>query len=486
MDAETYSNAAQGAARQPLGGKEIRFPFSGQSSVITSNRLGVSYTPASVNVILRSPGNWDKCGGTRPGLKAFTGTQPATPSPGHWLWPNGEAILWPNGDNVAFSEIGSKVVMPGGGVLFDVHETFNVGASKGAVPDSFSACAWYRDRMVVSNGTMWYASRLGTHDDFDYGCDIADVARAVAGNVALAGREGETITALAAIADSMMYIATKRSLWRVTGEVTQSLSLVSDHIGMVSRHAWCWDGMHFWFWSDKGLYALVAGEPPVAMTPHLEDVVRGWNAATLIFDSERNGIHVLGTDGSSAATDWFYDIANRALWKLQYPSAKRPTSGGLAMLGGKNRVVFLCADGTFRYWDEAQATDDGTNIVSALAMGPVTHTTGDTENAFLAELDFEMDADITSQSGVNVSGCVGRTSNEAVKASVSVVGWAGGGASGTSAYEKFRYSVIPGWQRVVRPRIRCNSFAAVVWSTAGRWAVSKITAVHRGCGRIRR
>ena len=486
MDEETYSNVAQATAKQPLGGKEIRFPYSGQSSVVSSSRLGVSYTPASVNVILRSPHSWNKNGGTRPGLKAFTGTVPAAPEPSHWLWPDGEPIKWPDGKFVAFTEMGSKIVMPDGGALFNLHETFSVSASKGDVPASFSACAMYRARMVVASGTMWYASRLGDCSDFDYGGDIADVSRAVAGNVALAGHEGETITALAAIADSMMYVATKRSLWRVSVEVTQSMSQVSDHIGIVSRHAWCWDGMRFWFMSDKGLYAIVAGEPPMNMTPHLEDVVRGWSAATLIFDSERNGIHIFGTTGTGAATDWFYDIANKAMWKLQYPAAKRPVSGGLAMLGGLNRVVFLCADGTWRYWDETQATDDGTAIISALAMGPVTHTTGNTENAFLAELDFEMDTGITSSSGIRISGCAGRTTDEVIEAAKSIVGWVAGGASGTSAYEKFAYSVVPGWQKVVRPRIRCNSFAAVVWGTSGRWAISKITAVHRGCGRIRR
>ena len=484
MDAETYSNAAQGAMNQPLGGKEIRFPFGGQSSVIASSRLGGSCTPASVNVILRSPRGWNKCGGTRPGLKAFTGAQPSPPPDCRWLWPNGEPIAWPNGDNIVFPETGSKIVMPGGGVLFDQHETFSVVAAQGGVPATLAACAWYRDRMVVAGGTMWYASRLGAHDDFDYCGDIADVSRAAAGNAALAGREGEDITSLAAIRDAALYIATKRSLWRVDGEVTQSLAQVSDHIGVVSRHAWCWDGLRFWFWSDKGLYALVAGEPPAAMTPHLEDVARGWTAATLIFDSERNGIHVFGTDGTGAATDWFYDIENRALWKLLYPAAKRPTSGGLAMLGGKNRVVFLCADGVWRYWDEAQATDDGTDIPSALAMGPVTHTTGNTEDAFLAELDFEMDTSVTPQSGVHVSGCTGRRTDEVVEAAKTFVGRVAGNTAPSSA-AKFTYSVVPGWQRVVRPRVRCNSFAAVVWSASGRWAVSKITAVHRGCGRIR-
>ena len=485
MEEEAYSNAAQAAARQPLGGKEIRFPYSGQSSVIASSRLGSSYTPASVNVIFRSPHNWGNCGGTRPGLKAFTGPQPSPPAASKWLWPNGEPIKWPGGDDVLFTEIGSKVVMPDGSTLFDQHETFNVSASKGSVPSSLTACAWYRARMVVAGGTMWYASRLGAMDDFDYGCDYKDISRAVAGNCALAGREGEDITALCAIADSMMYVATKRSLWRVTGEVTQSMSLVSEHTGIISRHAWCWDGMRFWFMSDKGLYAAIPGEPIMNMTPHLEDAVRGWSSATLIYDSERNGIHIIGMNGESAA-DWFYDIANKAMWKLQYPQTKRPSSGGLAMIDRKNRAVFLCADGVFRYWDEAQATDDGTPIISALAMGPVTHTTGNTENAFLAELDIETDKSVTPSTGPDVSLCVGRTSDEALANAVSLVGWIAGGAIGTNNYVKFMCVAAQGWKKVVRPRIRCNSFVAVVWNTTGRWAISKITAVHRGCGRIRR
>ena len=485
MDAETYINAVQRSARQPLGGKEIRFPFNGQSSTLSASRLGASYTPSSVNVLLRSPRNWGNCGGTRPGLRAFTGGQPSAAATSRWLWPNGEPIAWPGGDAVAFAEVGDGVTMPDGGALLNQHETFSVRAAMGNAPESLSACAWYRARMVVASGTMWYASRIGDMSDWDYGADGADVSRAVSGNVSLAGRKGETITALAAVADSMLYVATARSLWRVSGDVTQSLSPVSDHIGVVSRHAWCWDGLRFWFWGDKGLYALVAGEPPVAMTPHLEDVVRGWRAATLVFDSERNGIHVIGEDGDGNASDWFYDIENRALWMMQYPSAMRPRSGGLAMLDGKNRAVFLCADGTFRYWDEGQSTDDGADIVSALALCPVTHTTGDTENAFLAELDFGMDSDITSADGVWVSGYVGRTSDEALSAAKTFVGRVAGGMEPSDA-SKFAYHVVPGWQNVVRPRVRCNAFSLVLWSTGGRWAISKITAVHRGCGRIRR
>lgn len=445
MDAETYSNAAQGTANQPLGGKEIRFPFGGQSSVIASSRLGVSCTPASVNVLLRSPGNWGRCGGTRPGLR--------------------------------------RVAAPPD--VADQHEASEVSATKGAIPERATAYARYRDRAVVASGTMWYASRIGALDDFDYGGDRDDAARAVAGSVALAGRGGEEITALAAIADSVLYVATARSLWRIDGEAVRSLALASDHVGIVGRHAWCWDGVRFWFWSDKGLYALVAGEPPANMTPHLEDEVRGWRDAVLVFDSERNGIHVFGTDGAGAATDWFYDIENRALWRMQYPAEKRPVAGGLAMLGGMNRVVFRCADGVWRHWDEEQADDDGTAVASALAMGPVAHTTGNTENAFLAELDFEMDESVTSPSGANVSGIVGRTTNEAIDAAKAFVGSIAG-ASGPPDAARFTYAVAPGWQKVVRPRIRCNSFVAVLWSMAGRWAVSKVTAVHRGCGRIRK
>lgn len=485
MDEESYINAAQSAVNQPLGGKEMRFPFCGQSSVVSHGRLGSAYTVGSVNVILRSHWNWGRNGGTRPGLKPVSGTQLSDGGNSAWLWPNGEKILWPDGDTMCFAGIGEKIVMPDGGVLVNQHERFRVGASKGSVPGVMSACAMYRARMVVAGGNMWYASRIGAYDDFDYGGDMADPSRPVAGNLALAGREGEDVTAIAAIADSMMYVSTRRSLWRVSGEVTQSLSQVSETLGIISRDAWCWDGIRFWFVGDEGLYSIAVGEPPVCMTSHLKDVFTGWNEATLVFDAERGGIHIFGNDRSGSAADWFYDISNKAAWKVSYPTAIRPYCGGLAMLDGKNRVVFRCADGMWRYWDENQLNDDGVDIVSVLSVGPVVHTSGNTENAFLAELDFEMDANITSPSGIRISGCVGRTLNEVTDAAKAFVSWAASGGTGTGDNSKFTYAASPGWNKVVRPRVRCNAFAIVVWSTAGRWTLSNITAAHRGCGRIR-
>lgn len=481
MDEQTYNEAVVSATNQRLGGKEMRFPAGGVSDTISSSRLCGFRTPASYNVIFRAPYNIDRCGGTRPGLKAFSGTTPTVPSTYRWLWPNGDPILWPDGDNMAFAELGEKVIMPDGSVLFKQHEVFEVSASKGNVPAECSAFAWYRDRFIVASGNMWYASRLGSHDDFDYGGDSNDPSRAVAGSVALAGREGEPITALAAIADNSLIIATKRSIWRVSGEPTVLMSQVSDNIGIVSRDAWCWDGMRLWFLGPNGLYVMVLGESPVLVTQYLNDTLSGLESATLVFDPERNGIHIL----MPYVMDGFYDISNKAYWPVVYPSGMKPTGGGVAMLDGRNRVVFLCADGVFRYWDEDQATDDGVEIPSACAFGPVTHTTGNTEQAFLAELDFEFDDSITAAEGVSISGYIGNTSNAVVALVKSAVREMLGLEIG-SQDEKFMYSVHPGWNHVVRPRVRCNSFSLVVWSTGGRWALSKITAVHRGCGRIRR
>ena len=481
MDVQAYNDAVSSATNQKLGGKEMRFPVVGLSDTVPSSRLCGAYTPAAFNVIFRAPYNLDSCGGTRPGLKAFSGDVPISQKTSHWLWPNGEPILWPDGDNMAFAELGSKVIMPDGSALFKQHEVFDVSASKGNVPAECSAFAWYRDRFVVASGNMWYASRSGVHDDFDYGGDGDDVSRAAAGSVALAGREGETITALAAIADNSLIIATKRSIWRASGEPTLLMSQISDNIGIISRDAWCWDGMRFWFLGPNGLYVMVLGEPPVLVTPHLNHTLSGLGSATLVFDPERNGIHIL----MPYAMDGFYDISNKAYWPVIYPASKRPTGGGVAMLDGKNRVVFLCADNAFRYWDEDQDTDDGTAIPSACAFGPITHTTGNTEQAFLAELDFEFDDSITAANGVAISGYVGNTSNAVIELVQNAIGEMLGPEIET-VNEKFRYSVSPGWNHVVRPRVRCNSFSPVVWSTGGRWAISKITAVHRGCGRIRR
>ena len=485
MDNIAYNSLIQSGAGQPLGGKEFRFPLNGYSSTIHASRMPSAYTPGSVNVILNTVGNLDASGGTRPGLKAFKGTQPETKNRFYWIWPNGETIAWNKDNLMSVDELGDRIVMPNGTVMFNPHEYFNVTATKGEVPPNAYCVSWYRDRMIVGHKEMWYASRIGDYSDFDYGGDAEDVSRAVAGNLSLDGREGDSITCVAAIHNIALVMATQHTLWIVSGEITQSLTLVSDCIGIVEKDSWCWDGSRFWFMSYNGLYSMALGEKPVEMTGHMRDKVRGWLYATLIYDPERHGIHIIGYDENMNVTDWFYDIANNAMWYLRYPEKMRPLGGGLAMIdkhGNKGKVVFYCADGVFRYWDEDLDTDDGVAIESALALGPVCHTTGNTECAFLAELDCTLAA--WTGTSARLSGFCGVNFDEVRR-------WLYYTTMDTSPDDwsnlgDFHYTINTMWHHVLRPRKRCNTFGMFIWSLSGKWRLQSVTAVHRGCGRIRK
>ena len=419
MDRQAYSEAVESATNQRLGGKEFRFPVGGISDAVSESRLAGFCTSAAFNVLFRIPHKLSENGGTRPGLSAVNATlKPAHPS--------------------------------------DVI---------------------YRDRLVTWDGSVWMISRTGKHDDFDFGGDSGDPTRATSGNVALAGTSGESITAAIPVNDRFLFVATRRAIRMIVGEPTAAAVHLSDGIGVISRDAWCFDGIsRVWFIGENGLYAMNLGEPPVLVTQHLRDTLAGRESATLVHDPYRNGIHIL-----NSSEDAFFDIENSAYWPMSYNFAFRPVSGGSAIVNGVNQAVFLCADGAQRRWDESADTDDGVAIKSAVAMGPVVHTTGDTEQAFLAEVDLGFAAD---SSHVNVSLYTGKTAADSEELARTAVCAVASGSEPTG--DKMRYSVgSGGWNKVLRPRVRCNSFAFVVWSTNGRWRFSKITAVHRGCGRIR-
>ena len=419
MDRQSYNDAVASASNQPLGGKEFRFPVGGLSDSVSDSRLAGACTPAAFNVLFRVPHKFSKSGGTRPGLSSVN------------------------------------------------------AAVKPAHPDEIV----YRDRLVTWNGSVWMTSRTGKHDDFDFGGDSGDPTRATAGNVALAGASGESITAAIPVNDRFLFVATRRAIRMISGEPISATAIVSDGIGVISRDAWCFDGVsRVWFVGENGLYAMNLGEPPVLVTPHLRETFAGRESATLVYDPCRNGIHIL-----NSYEDAFFDIENSAYWPMVYPQAIRPTGGGTASVNGVNQAVFTCADGATRRWVEAQSTDGGTAIPAALALGPVVHTTGNTEQAFLAELSFEFGEN--TNTNIYAALYSGKTSNAAEARATTAVCAAQQGSSPTG-YDR-DYAAVAGWNVVMRPRLRCNAFAIVLWSDGGRWSLSKITAVHRGCGRIR-
>ena len=320
----------------------------------------------------------------------------------------------------------------------------------------------YRDRKIVFDGSVWMASAIGDHGDFDFGKDSGDPSRAVAGNVALAGKSGEAITAAIPVSDRVLFIATRRAIRMVQGEPTAAVSPVSDNVGVISRDAWCFDGQRVWFMGANGLYAMAPGESPLLASSQLPDDFKGWSAATLVYDAENRGIHIFGQ------SDYFYDIEAKAIWPIQYNAAIRPTTGGAAVIGGVNKTAFRVGNEWY-FWDETAAKDAGLyHVASKVVIGPFRCGVRDDGDGILDALTVTL-----ANGGANVNLSV----NTAKSAEAAVMT-----ASGSEPMRSF--SVITGWNPVVRPRVR-GAWAVIVLSSTGRWAYESILANIKTLGRLR-
>ena len=453
--------------------KQLRFPLAGVAADIDYRRATLPTedqdyaTPSAVNVVGEAAFEERLRGGSRPGL-ALVGSV-ASSGTGRWLWPNGEKVLWPTGDNVAFSTLGDSVFLPDGSGIIIPHQTYKIPSVSGA-PVSASIATVYRDRLFAAAGTMWYASATGSFSDFDYSSDAGVVTRAAAGNTALAGRIAEPITALAAIDDRMLYIATARSLRLLQGEPTNgTFSVASESVGIISRDAWCRVGGGIFFIGPNGLYGITPGEPPLLLSSRLPLTLKGLASATLVADYERNGVHILMGDN----TEWFYEISTKALWLQQYPVSIAPRMGGHAVIGGVNKTVFRCADGGWRMWSDAADRDELTGsadaaITSSVVIGPFRNGRRDDVDGMLDEITATLAED---------SDDVQMFVHAAHSAEAAV-------CRAKSGIVDAEFTVKAGWNRNVRPRVR-GAWCCITLASTGKWAFEGLLITTKILGRLR-
>lgn len=141
----------------------------------------------------------------------------------------------------------------------------------GSVPDNCAAFCVWRGRLVFAKGNNWFMSRQGDPLDWDYGADIDDQQRAWAdqlgGNV-IAGE----IIALIPWTDDYLIFACRNSMWLLRGDPAAGgqISNLSDHIGIISRGAWCRSDFGLLFistdgitsWSNSGFKKMGEAEVP--------------------------------------------------------------------------------------------------------------------------------------------------------------------------------------------------------------------------------
>ena len=434
--------------------KLLRFPLGGLAKdgsyrdTTYPTEESVYSTPMAKNVIGECAFSSRLRGGSRPGLKLFDedGKRIETAGTARWLWPNGERILWPDGNRI----------------VFGVPETATTPDGSTVVLSHPPTCI-YRDRVFKADGSVWMASRTGDHGNFDFGGEADEPTRACAGNLAYAGRKGDDITTFAPFGDSRIFIATRRSLAVIGGEPTSAMAMVSENVGIVSADAWCNADGAFYFMGPNGLY-VAAESSAILVSQKIPEDLKGLEYALLVYDPHYRGIHVFTERG-----DWFFDIAQKAFWPVEYPPQMMPDAGGVAVINNVNRVIFHCVDGEWRYWDDLQTTDDGEDIASVVAIGPFKCGVNDDVDGMLDALT------ATMAKGSSVVDIDIYTANDAETAV----------ANATSDVSRLAsFTVIPGWNPVVRPRVR-GAWCVLVLRATGRWAYESIQANIKVLGRLR-
>lgn len=451
--------------------KTIRFPLSGVSRNLSYRESAmpdgekVYGTPDAMNVRGKCPFVDRERGGTRPGLVRLDGVV-ADDGTDRWLWPNGEAIEWPEDKGeMPFTLRTTTYSAPDGSRIVEPHRVVLANASKGAVPEGWTVCCTYRARVFVAKDASWYCSRTGDATDWDYGDYSEDPARATAGNVALAGDRGDQITALIPVADSVLYVATARSLWKITGEPTSGkMTLVSDGVGVCGANAWCFDGRHLWILSYQGVFTLAAGEHPVYFSYRVPLLKGDDPYALLVADHETNGVMLLSSKG-----DWYIDKAEKSLWPFSFAEPGHdPVAAAHCVVDGVNKTLFRCLDGEWRHFSDKASDDDGTPIASHVLFGPFRLSDGDATDGLFAEI---MATLAVGSADVTMRIYAGRTPEEAVIAA--------NDATATPAFK-----VVAGFNPVVRPRVR-GAWGVIRLSSEGAWAYESAIVTSKALGRLR-
>lgn len=456
--------------------KTLAFPLAGVARRGDYRRQERPYaTPYAVNV--RGVGVIESRlrGGSRPGLSRVGAVSTATV--GAWQWPNGEPIEWETDSDVEYLLSEDVITGPDGTLIFDPASLISVVAKKGAAPSSYGMSCVYRDRVILAADSMWYASRMGDHGDFDYGADFEDAGRAVAGGVGSAGKAGSDITALIPFRDSHLVIATANALYVMSGDpVDGRVDAISEEVGIVSPFAWAMNDGTLAFLSNDGVYIGEVGKYPKRfseqrMPEELRNVDADSNTVLMAYDPTGRGFHLFITpeDGTSFGHHYWLDPDNGAVWPVVFANSGHQPVAACRIDGvGLGEVALKGRDGVWRRFDAEAETDDGTVLTSTVVIGPVQVSPNDTDDAVLAEISGILAA---GSGAVTWGVSMGDSAEDAADKA------AAGTFAATGTWAALRNPVD-------RPRLR-GTWAAVSLISTEAWSYEAVVLVARQLGRLR-
>jgi hypothetical protein len=376
--------------------------------------------------------------------------------------------------------------------------TDNVVATAGVIPTGCPLVCLYRDRIILA-GTdhVWYASRMGTPTDWDFGADPGDAARATAGQIERGGRIGEVVKAMVPNNDSTLLFATQNSLWLLSGDpATGSMRQVSSEVGVIAPFAWATtpDGIMA-FLSNDGVYLTGAGSSDYPkrfsaerVPEELRNVSPTNNAISMAYDIRRKGFWLFVTDISTLgegvtrtpSTHWWLDLDNRALWPVRMPVNFEPVVASRAQgPSGLSDVILGCRDGYLRKFSESLTTDDGTGIESHVLLGPFAVSSGDMTDAILSEIHGVLADNSGTVTWRIVTGVSAEDAADKAVAGISAA-LAGTTVTGVAASGSWTENR----NKVERPRVR-GPWCVVWLSAATPWAFETVAVRINQLGRLR-
>ncbi len=253
-----------------------------------------------------------------------------------------------------------------------------------AVPGGCTIGCVYRGRIVLSGDPddpqNWYMSRIDAPDDWDYG--QADVAAAIAGNNADAGKLGETITALIPHSDDYLVFGCRSSVWLLRGDPTVGgvIDAVDYKTGIVGPYAWCQStGGVVYFLGTDGLYRFVPNQKAENLSMNKLPLTfsdRAWGqwTAWVEWDHAHQGVWVcLSQHEQGQAEIYYYDVRTQSFWSDTIPTEQGPSYLYYydADTHARSGMMWGGRDGYIRAFDDNAANDDATTGTEAIESSVV-------------------------------------------------------------------------------------------------------------------
>jgi hypothetical protein len=231
---------------------------------------------------------------------------------------------------------------------------------------------------------VWYKSRQNDYEDWDY--SQGDAQAAVAGTSSTAGTPGEAVTAGFSHSDDYAILATKNSIWRITGDPAAggSLNNISSTIGIIGKKAWCITPENIIvFLATNGVYALTPYSDnttsfPTALTKNLPNEFLNIDPnqvdVSLEYDIQSNGINIFLTSKTeNIRTHWWVNWKDKTFWPQTFAAEYEPTA--TCSISSTNiedsGVVLGGRDGSLRMFRNTEANDCGTAFDNYVMIGPV-------------------------------------------------------------------------------------------------------------------